>query len=270
MLLEFGTLSKLTGKPVYYDTAKRALVAIYDRRSPIGLVGTTIDVESGKWIDTTSHISGMIDSYYEYLLKAAILFGDKDDERMWRTSIEAVNKYVADDAPTGFWYGYVDMNTGKRVATRFGALDAFFPALLVLSGDMDRARRLEDSAYRMWNVAGIEPEQLDYSTMKITSAGYPLRPEIIESAYYLYTYTHDPKYLDMGKTFFDSLVKYCRTDAAYAALSNVETKKQSDEMESFFFAETLKYLYLLYAPPKALDLHKVVFNTEAHPLRKTW
>lgn len=270
MLLEFGTLSKLTGKPLYYDTAKRALVAIYDRRSPIGLVGTTIDVESGKWIDTTSHISGMIDSYYEYLLKAAILFGDKDDERMWRTSIEAVNKYVADDAPTGFWYGYVDMNTGKRVATRFGALDAFFPALLVLSGDMDRARRLEDSAYRMWNVAGIEPEQLDYSTMKITSAGYPLRPEIIESAYYLYTYTHDPKYLDMGKTFFDSLVKYCRTDAAYAALSNVETKKQSDEMESFFFAETLKYLYLLYAPPKALDLHKVVFNTEAHPLRKTW
>ena len=33
LLLEFGTLSKLTGKPVYYDKAKRALVEVYNRRS---------------------------------------------------------------------------------------------------------------------------------------------------------------------------------------------------------------------------------------------
>jgi mannosidase alpha-like ER degradation enhancer 2 len=41
-------------------------------------------------------------------------------------------------------------------------------------------------------------------------------------------------------------------------------------MESFVFAETFKYFYLLYAPPGALDFRAVVFNTEAHPLRKTW
>jgi hypothetical protein len=74
----------------------------------------------------------------------------------------------------------------------------------------------------------------------------------------------------MGKTFFDSLRKYCRTDAGYAALLNVETKEQRDDMESFFLAETLKYLYLLYAPKATLDLHQVVFNTEAHPMRRTW
>ena len=78
LLIEFGTLSKLTGKPVYYDKAKRALVEIYNRRSPIGLVGSIINVETGKWIDPTSHISGGIDSYYEYLLKCSILFHDKD------------------------------------------------------------------------------------------------------------------------------------------------------------------------------------------------
>ncbi len=89
LLIEFGTLSKLTGKPVYYDKAKRALVEVYNRRSPIGLVGSSINVETGKWIDTTSHISGGIDSYYEYLLKCSILFGDKDCERMWKTSIAA-------------------------------------------------------------------------------------------------------------------------------------------------------------------------------------
>lgn len=41
-------------------------------------------------------------------------------------------------------------------------------------------------------------------------------------------------------------------------------------MESFFFAETLKYLYLLYAPRNTLDLKTSVFNTEAHPLKRTW
>ena len=67
LLIEFGTLSKLTGKSVYYEKAKRALVEVYNRRSPIGLVGSSINVKTGEWTDPTSHISGGIDSYYEYL-----------------------------------------------------------------------------------------------------------------------------------------------------------------------------------------------------------
>ncbi len=270
LLLEFGMLGKLTGKPVFYDKAKRALMELYNRRSPLGLVGSTINVETGKWIDTTSHISGGIDSYYEYLLKCSLLFGDADCERMWRTSIGALNRYLAENSPTGFWYGYVDMNTGKRSATHFGALDAFFPAVLARSGDLDRARQLEQSAFKMWTTFGIEPEEIDYTTMKIVSPAYMLRPEIIESAYYLHFYTGDSRYLAMGRTFMDSLVRYCRTDAGYAALSDVRTKQKRDEMESYFLAETLKYLYLLFAPRDQLDLNKVVFNTEAHPLRRTW
>jgi mannosidase alpha-like ER degradation enhancer 2 len=270
LLIEFGTLSKLTGKAVYYEKAKRALVELYKRRSPIGLVGSSINVKTGEWTDPVSHISGGIDSYYEYLLKAWLLFDDEDCERMWKTSIEAINKYLADKAPTGFWYGQANMNTGARVGTDFGSLDAFFPGTLALSGDLDRARKLEDSAYKMWTTFGIEPEEMNYSTMKISSEGYELRPEIIESAYYLHHFTNDPRYLEMGKTFFDSLVKYCRTDVAYAALSNVERKTKKDEMESFFFAETLKYLFLLYAPADTIDLKTMVFNTEAHPIRKTW
>jgi len=270
LLIEFGTLSKLTGKPIYYDKAKRALMELYNRRSPIGLVGSTIDVKTGKWTDPVSHISGGIDSYYEYLLKAWLLFDDKDCERMWKSSIDAVNKYLADQASTGFWYGQANMNTGARTGTEFGALDAFFPATLALSGDLDRARKLEDSAYKMLTTFGIEPEAMNYTTMKITYDGYALRPEIIESAYYLLHFTNDSRYREMGNTFFDSLQKYCRTDTGYAALSNVDKKIKKDEMESFFFAETLKYLYLLYAPPNTLDLSKVVFNTEAHPIRRTW
>jgi len=270
LLIEFGTLSKITGKPVYYDKAKRALVELYSRRSAIGLAGSAINVETGEWTDPDSHISGGIDSYYEYLLKSWLLFGDKDCQRMWETSAAAVNKYLTYDAPTGFWYGHVNMNTGARAANDFGALDAYFPGELALSGDLDRARRLEDSAYKMWTTFGIEPEEINYTTMKVVQNGYPLRPEIIESAFYLRRLTSDPRYLAMGQTFFDSLVKYCRTDVAYAALSNVETKEKTDSLESFFFAETLKYLYLLFSPPGKLDLTKVVLNTEAHPMQRTW
>jgi hypothetical protein len=70
----------------------------------------------------------------------------------------------------------------------------------------------------------------------------------------------------MGMTFYSAILQYCRTPSAFAALSSVETKIQRDDMESFFFAETLKYLYLLLADPDRIDLRKTVFNTEAHPL----
>ena len=54
----------------------------------------------------------------------------------------------------------------------------------------------------------------------------------------------------MGKTFFDSLVKYCRTDVAYAALSKIETKTKSDRMESFFLAETLNIFQSAVCPSR--------------------
>jgi mannosidase alpha-like ER degradation enhancer 2 len=268
LLLEFGMLSRLTGKPVYYDRAKRAVVQLYKRRSEIGLVGSEIDVETGEWTNKTAGIMGGIDSYYEYLLKASILFDDKDCEQMWRSSADAMDRYLADFDGKGLWYGQADMNTGKRSTTLYGSLDAFLPAVLALGNDLERAKQLQDSSFRMWMLTGIEPERLDYSTMKITSPGYPLRPEIIESTYYLYHYTHDAKYLAMGITYYNSLVKYCRTDDAYAALDNVQTKAKADSMESFFFAETMKYLYLLFAPESTLEFDKVIFNTEAHPLKR--
>lgn len=269
LTLEFGTLSKLTGNPVYFDAAKRAVMALYQRRSPIGLVGSAINVETGEWVNPASFIGGGIDSYYEYLLKGWLLLGDKDFRRMWQSSVAAVNRYVAQEAPTGFWYGEVNMNTGAPMGTRFGALEAFWPGELALSGDLDRARRLQDSCYKMWNLYGVEPDEMDFSDLNITDAEYPLRPEIIESAFYLYRFTSDPRYLRMGRTFYDSIVKYCRTDSGYASLTDVRSKKKADAMPSYFLAETLKYLYLLYAPPQTLDLNRVVFNTEAHPLRKS-
>jgi mannosidase alpha-like ER degradation enhancer 2 len=281
LLIEFGTLSKLTGRPVFYDKAKRALVEIYKRRSPLGLVGTWIDVETGKWTNGDSHISGAIDSYYEYLLKCWLLFDDQDCRRMWLDSVAAINKYLAAEVRRGsgfeLWYGHADMNTGARTATTYGALDAFFPAVLALSGDFKRAARLQQSSLKMWRQHGIEPEEINYQTLKVESPGYPLRPEIVESTYYLHHYAQvagrkaaAANYRQQGQRMFQDFVKYCRTEAGYAGLESVLTKQQSDSMPSFLFAETFKYFYLLSASPKTLNFDKVIFNTEAHPIRRTW
>jgi mannosidase alpha-like ER degradation enhancer 2 len=271
LLLELGALAKLTKEDVYYDKAKKALVALYAHRSKLGLVGDSINVETGAWVGKTSSIGSGIDSYLEYLLKAWLLFGDEDCHRMWKETLAAVNRYVADETPARLWYGQVDMDTGARTGTEFGALEAFFPAVLALDGDLDRARRLEDSAFAMWTASGLEPDGFDYGTMKPTKdAGYPLRPEIVESAYYLHALTGDARYLEMGRRLFEDVVASCRTDAGYAGLKSVVTREKSDRMHSFFLAETLKYFYLLFAPAGVIDLHQVVFNTEAHPLRRTW
>ncbi|MGO4221226.1 glycoside hydrolase family 47 protein [Lysobacter sp. TAF61] len=270
LLLEYGTLSKLTGNPVYYNKAKRALVATYERRSKIGLVGERFDVETGKWTQTRSHVGARIDSYYEYLWKCWKLFGDRDCLAMWKTSIAAANRYYPEEVDGALWVGHVDMNTGKRVGSLYGALDAFYPGLLAYSGDVDRARRLQASSFAMWRVHGIEPEEYDYRKGVVTYPQYPLRPEIIESAWYLHRLTGDRQYQAMGQEMFEDFVRYTRTDSGFASLKSVVTKEKEDDMESFVMAETFKYFYLLFAPAKTLDPDQVVLNTEAHPLRKTW
>jgi ER degradation enhancer, mannosidase alpha-like 2 len=269
LLLELGTLSRLTGKPIFYEKAKRALVETFKRRSSLGLVGESINVETGAWTNTDSHIGGGIDSYYEYLWKCWLLFGDKDCRNMWNASIPAINKYLTDEIRGELWYGHADMLTGERTKTQYGALDAFFPGLLAFSGDLERARRLQASSFKMWNLYGIEPETLDYKTMRVVDGSYHLRPEIIESTYYLYRYTGDPEYRRMGEKMFDDFVKYCRAEAGYAALTDVISKQQVDEMQSFVLAEAFKYFYLLFAPPETLQFNRVIFNTEAHPLKRT-
>jgi hypothetical protein len=268
LLLELGTLSRLTGNRVFYDKAKRALAETFKRRSAIGLVADGINVETGKWTTTDSHISGGIDSYYEYLWKCWKLFGDRDCLDMWNSSIASVNRYLADDTHGELWYGHADMQSGRRTNTEYGALDAFFPALLAFAGQTDRARRLQDSSFRMWRLHAIEPEVFDYSRFEVREPGYELRPEIVESTYYLYHITGDTRYRVMGRTMFENFVKYCRVPNGYAALSNVITKEKKDAMESFVFAETFKYFYLLFSAPATLDFDGVVLNTEAHPLRR--
>ncbi|KAJ2126927.1 Mannosyl-oligosaccharide 1 2-alpha-mannosidase mns2 [Coemansia sp. RSA 921] len=98
-----------------------------------------------------------------------------------------------------------------------------------------------------------------------------LRPETVESLFVMYRITGDQKYQEWGWQIFESIEQYARVEHGYAALVNVlqtnMTSNLEDSMESFFLAETLKYLYLLFSPPTVLPLDEYVFTTEAHPFR---
>jgi mannosyl-oligosaccharide alpha-1,2-mannosidase len=122
---------------------------------------------------------------------------------------------------------------------------------------------------------GISPEFVQFYDGRDFESGrgaphYLLRPETVESFFVLYHLTGDPVYREWGWEVFQAIERYCRTDAGYGSLKDVRktSGEPEDKMESFFLAETMKYIYLLFDPETPIDLlHRHVFNTEAHPVR---
>jgi hypothetical protein len=267
LLLEFGQLSKHTGNKKYYDAAKKAIMYVYHKRSRLSLVGEQININSGEWVKTRSHISGYIDSYYEYLYKGWLLFGDKDLKKAFDVHNAAVKKHLLTSTANGTFLKVVDMHTGKQLATTYGALDAFYAGLCAFAGDVPAARKIQQANFYMWTKFGMEPEEFNFSTDSVSSSYYILRPENLESCFYLYRLTKDDLYLWMGKRMLEDIIKNCRTEEAFAAVKDVRTNEKMNSMQSFFFAETLKYAYLLFSSESMFDLKTAVFNTEAHPFK---
>ena len=267
---EMGILSYYTKDPKYYKAGKKATLAIYNRRSDIGLIGDIIDVESGEWVSKSSHICAGVDSYYEYLYKSYLLFGDPELGEIWDESIKNIHKYLAEEYDDKLWYARVDMNTGKQISSVITLYDAFFPAILSLSGDNDRAMRLQKTWDWLWNKYGLEPMVYDYKKGKANYPVYDLNPEIIESSCYLYYLTGDSTYHAMNEKYWNDIKKYCRTDVAFTSIENVETMKKRDYMPTFFFAETLKYFFLTFSRhQKNFTFDEYIFNTEAHQFKRS-
>jgi ER degradation enhancer, mannosidase alpha-like 2 len=267
LLLEFGKLSQLTHQTKYHDAALKAMQYLFKHKTKTGLVGTVIHAETGKWTNIEAHISGMIDSYYEYCYKGALLFKDSSLLAMWNLHQKAINQHLLVKQENGWWFTHINGETGKEIVSAYGSLDAFYAGLLAYAGDLVTAEKNQEANYYLWTKYGIEPEQFNFKADSIIWGNYVLRPENLESCFYLYRKTGKKQYLQMGQAMVNSLLKHCKTEAGFAQIKDVRTMVQEDSMESFFFAETLKYAYLLFAPAEKFDLSKWVFNTEAHPFK---
>ncbi|KAF5396436.1 ER degradation enhancing alpha-mannosidase like protein 2 [Paragonimus heterotremus] len=287
-ILEFGTLSRLTGDPRYEAAAMRALRAVWKYRSSLGLLGNHIDVHTGHWTAVESTIGGAVDSLFEYLVKGAALFRMPELDAMFREYKKAIEAHLKHDD----WYLVVNKNDGRVTKPQFQGLEAFWPGLLSLTGDLDNAIRHLTAYHEIWKQYGFVPEAYNVVTREVISGqeSYHLRPEFIESVYYLYRATRDPMYIQMGVDVLTSIEHVTRTSCGYATIKDVQTHKLDNRMESFFLSETTKYLYLLFDEDNFLnelpgdrglivtshlsptgnqcypELGGYIFNTEAHPI----
>ncbi|KAI8089996.1 glycosyl hydrolase family 47-domain-containing protein [Halteromyces radiatus] len=264
LILEFGVLSRLTGDPQYEEVAKKALQAIWERRSELDLVGNVINIQTGQWIHTASSTGAGIDSFFEYLLKAYILFGEEDYLDMFETSYEAIMQHIVDRS--GYLYRNVHMDSGMLMATWIDSLSAFMPGVQVLYGDLESAIKGHLVFYNIWQQYHALPERFDFFQQKADIHSYPLRPEFVESTYYLYQATKDPFYLQVGEMIMEDLNNRTRLPCGFASISDLRTGQLDDRMESFMLSETLKYLYLLFDVDNSINRmdSNFVFTTEGH------
>lgn len=268
-LFEFGILSYYTEDPKYYQAAKKATMAVFNRKSDIGLIGDNINVRSGEWTNRWSHLEAGVDAYYEYMYKSWMIFPDPEIKEVWDFSIDKIQRYLGEEFDGQYWYSIVDMDSAERVKRSVTLYDAFFPAILAVSGDIPGAERAQKAWDWLWNKYGLEPMIYNYETGEPTHPVYDLNPEIIESAYYLHQITGKPEYMTMIKQYWSDLNKYSRHEVGYASIEDVRTMEKKDYMPTFFFAETMKYFYIAFAGKETFDFDQHVFNTEAHTFSKS-
>lgn len=182
---------------------------------------------------------------------------------------------------------------GERI-WKMDHLSCFVPGMIVLGlktlppADLQENNRnttlwllaegIAKSCYELWSrsKSGLASEfapvesQAPFRFQTVPQRGRHsfLRPEAVESFFYLYRFTGDEKYRRWGERIFRSIQQNARVEAGFASVQdvNVLPTEKLDEMQSFVMAETMKYLFLLFSPADVLDLDRFVLNTEAHPL----
>jgi len=183
---------------------------------------------------------------------------------------------IRHSTPSNLTY-IVEMFNVERIH-KMDHLACFVPGMLALDGIPDHlelAKEIMYTCYQFYerNPTGLAPEIAifrDGADFGNEAPHYLLRPETVESLFILYRVTGDKKYQDWGWKIFEALEKNCKTESGFSGLFDVgsPTPSKNNKMESFFMAETLKYLFLLFSSPSTIPLEDFVFNTEAHPLRK--
>lgn len=280
LLLEFGMLSRLLNDSIYEDYARNAIKALWQfRAKSTGLLGNVIDVQTGEWIGRMSGVGAGLDSFYEYLLKVYILFGEKEDFHMFNESYEIIKRYLRKGRPhcnKGHGehplYVNVNMHDGSTFTLWIDSLQAAFAGVQVLNGDIEEAICAHALYYAIWRRFGALPERFNWQKISPDLSFYPLRPELVESTYLLYQATKNPFYFHVGRDIIYSLNNYTKAKCGYATIHNVQDKSLEDRMESFFLSETCKYLYLLFDTDNPVNKMAInyLFSTEGHIFPIHW
>ncbi|KAF4552204.1 putative glycosyl hydrolase family 47 protein 1 [Elsinoe fawcettii] len=306
LVLEWTRLSDLTGNATYTELTQRAEEFILSPSPPSsepypGLVGTNINITTGEFTDAFGGWIGGADSGYEYLLKMYIY----DPTRFARyrdrwilaadSSIANLRSSPSSRPDLTFLAAY----NGTELILESQHLACFDGGNFILGGlvlqeqkYIDFGLELVDGCEGTYNgtATGIGPESFSWDTSELPAdqaefyerAGffiqdsfYRLRPEVLESFYYAWRATGDEKYRDFAWRAVQNVAKVTRVGSGYSYIRDVNQVDGGgfeDFQDSFFFAETLKYGFLIFADDAPYQVQKgveqpFVFTTEGHPIQ---
>ncbi|KAK7265209.1 hypothetical protein RJT34_32825 [Clitoria ternatea] len=282
--LEFIALSQRTKDLKYQQKAEKVIKELYRTFPDDGLLPIYLDPLTGIKSNGAITFGAMGDSFYEYLLKAWIQ-GNKTEvvtfyREMWGKSMKGLQSLIKKSTPSSFTY--ISEKLGDSLLDKMDELACFVPGMLALGsssygpGETEIIMSLaEELAWTCYNFYQSTPTKLagenyyfrNGEDMNVGTLWNIQRPETIESLFYLWRFTGNKTYQEWGWDIFQAFENNSRIESGYVGLTDVTSGAKDNMMQSFFLAETLKYLYLLFSPSSILSLDEWVFNTEAHPLR---
>lgn len=284
--MEFAYLSDITGNPVYRQKVEkiREVVASLDR--PKKLYPNYLHPKTGKWGQQHTSVGALGDSFYEYLLKEWLRSGkrDKQAKAMFDEAALDIEEQLIQTSPGGLVY--IAESKYGRLEHKMDHLACFAAGMYGLAAHeeqdekssrwMEVAKGITNTCHESYDRTDTKlgPEAFRFSdavearALKQNERYYILRPETFESYFLLWRLTRDTKYREWGWEAVQALENSCRTEAGYSGIRNVYQVggNKDDVQQSFFLAESLKYLYLLFSDDEIISTDHWVFNTEAHPL----
>nr|XP_032828561.1 mannosyl-oligosaccharide 1,2-alpha-mannosidase IA-like isoform X2 [Petromyzon marinus] len=292
--LEFEHLSQLSGNPVFREKVVKIRNALDKMTKPNGLYPNYLHPNSGNWGQHHVSVGGLGDSFYEYLIKAWLMSDRTDTQarRLYDDAMQAIEAHLLRRSEGGLTFfgewrsGYLERKMGHLACFTggmfaLGADGASSPqagaqGAEATGGHLALAAEIAHTCHESYNRAALKlgPETFrfeggaDAVATRQSEKYYILRPEVVETYFYLWRFTRDPKYRAWGWEAVQALEKYCRVEGGFSGIRDVYSSSPAhdDVQQSFFLAETLKYLYLLFSDDSLLPLERWVFNTEAHPL----
>ncbi|PAA63039.1 hypothetical protein BOX15_Mlig014089g5 [Macrostomum lignano] len=298
--MEFAALSEITGNSVYLDKVLKIRSILAKANKPNGLYPNYIHPSTASWCQQHSSLAGLGDSFYEYLIKEWLRSGKADAEakQLFDESLPGIERHMLRTSDSARLLYLADVKFGRIAEKKMDHLACFAGGMFALGAHETRQSAASSSTStsaeafaNKWIQIGaritatcresyertavkLGPESFRFDSgveavaVRVPEKVYILRPETVESYFYMWRLTHDQKYRDWAWDVVRALETYCRAEAGYSGLRDVYSPSpgKDDVQQSYFLAETLKYLYLIFSDDSFFPLDRWVFNTEAHPL----
>lgn len=282
--LEFSMLSKATGDPKFLEKVMKIRDYLKKIDKPNGLYFNFINPQTGAWGQRHVSMGALGDSFYEYLLKAWLLSDKKDASarQMYDDAMVAIEKHVLGKSNSGLTY--LGEYRSGRLEPKMGHLTCFAGGMFALGAEgsnkkehfMSLGAEIAHTCHESYDrsTTKLGPEAFRFNGAKDAVATqqnekyYILRPEVVETYFVMWRLTKDPKYRQWGWEAVQAIEKNCQVANGFSGIRDVyaSSPTRDDVQQSFFLAETLKYLYLLFSEDDLININDWVFNTEAHPL----